>query len=308
MGGPKAFECPSIQITSISPNCHQGIEANDGELQADGADKDYHERPLSRDHLYLPLDHSYRDSSLSPSPASSISSRSWFSDASSCESFSHVYDDVDSELNEAAARFNIGSPLASPGGSPRGCVGDESWQPTYGFGHSLSPMQSPGHSPRTSITDENWLSPRPPSRPSSRPTSPCGKRRHSSADICYPGSLSPHHSPSPSPGHSPRGSVTEDTWISNTALHSGQSHNPGIAPFQCCPSEANIPSKTRKTSQDQTATLSGKVEQCLDDPGNMSPSLGSPVDDAQHLLKKDGPGEQFLSVPSHFTWKSRWCR
>ncbi|XP_041124386.1 nuclear factor of activated T-cells, cytoplasmic 3 isoform X1 [Polyodon spathula] len=302
MGGPKAFECPSIQITSISPNCHQGIEVNDGELQADGADNDYHERLLSRDHLYLPLDHSYRDSSLSPSPASSISSRSWFSDASSCESFSHVYDDVDSELNEAAARFNIGSPLASPGGSPRGYVGDESWQPAYGFGHSLSPMHSPGHSPRTSITDENWLSPRPPSRPSSRPTSPCGKRRHSSADICYPGSLSPHHSPSPSPGHSPRGSITEDTWISNTALHSGQGHNPGIAPFQCCPSEADIPSKTRKTSQDQTATLSGKVEHCLDDPGNMSPSLGSPVDDAQHLLKKDGPGEQFLSVPSHFSW------
>ncbi|XP_006641578.2 nuclear factor of activated T-cells, cytoplasmic 3 isoform X1 [Lepisosteus oculatus] len=302
MTGPKAFECPSIQITSISPNCHQGIEANAVELQANGPESDYHDRTLSRDHLYLPLDHSYRDSSLSPSPASSISSRSWFSDASSCESFSHVYDDVDSELNEAAARFTLGSPLASPGGSPRACAGDEPWQPHYTFTHSLSPRQSPCHSPRTSITDENWLSPRPASRPSSRPTSPCGKRRHSSADICYPSSLSPHHSPSPSPGHSPRGSVTEDTWISSPSLHNPAGLSPGVSSFQCCPSEADIPSKTRKTSQDQTAILPGKGEHCLEEPGSMSPSLESPVDDPAHSLKKDGPGEQFLSVPSPFTW------
>ncbi|KAF3817716.1 hypothetical protein GH733_013003, partial [Mirounga leonina] len=35
----------------------------------------------------------------------------------------------------------------------------------------------------SSVTDENWLSPRPASGPSSRPTSPCGKRRHSSAEL-----------------------------------------------------------------------------------------------------------------------------
>ncbi|XP_066569485.1 nuclear factor of activated T-cells, cytoplasmic 3 isoform X2 [Amia ocellicauda] len=302
MGGHKAFECPSIQITSISPNCPQGMEASEDGLQTNGPDNDYHDRPLSRDHLYLPLDHSYRDSSLSPSPASSISSRSWFSDASSCESFSHVYDDVDSELNEAAARFTLGSPLASPGGSPRGCPGDEPWQPHYAFTHSLSPRQSPCHSPRTSITDENWLSPRPASRPSSRPTSPCGKRRHSSADICYAGSLSPHHSPSPSPGHSPRGSVTEDTWINSPGLHNVQGLASGLSAFQCCPSEADIPSKTRKTSQDHTAMQPGKSEHFLEEGGSGSPALESPVDDGSHGLKKDGPGEQFLSVPSHFTW------
>ncbi len=110
-GPPKAFECPSIQITSISPSCQQEMEVSDDEMRAKGPDGDYHNRPLSRDHLYLPLDHSYRDSSLSPSPCSSLSSRSWFSDASSCESVSHVFDDVDSELNEAAARFTLGSPL-----------------------------------------------------------------------------------------------------------------------------------------------------------------------------------------------------
>ncbi|XP_039209436.1 nuclear factor of activated T-cells, cytoplasmic 3 isoform X3 [Crotalus tigris] len=299
LGGPKPFECPSIQITSISPNCHHGIEASESELHTNGPQNEYMERP-SRDHLYLPLEPSYRESSLSPSPASSISSRSWFSDASSCESVSHIYDDVDSELNEAAARFTLGSPLASPGGSPRGCPVDDPWQQSYGFGHALSPRQSPCHSPRTSITDENWLSPRPTSRPSSRPTSPCGKRRHSSAEICYIGSLSPHHSPAPSPGHSPRGSVTEDTWL-NSSLHG---LGPGLSAFQCC-GDTDIPLKTRKTSEDQTAIISGKAELCSEDPGNLSPSLETAIDESsvsQHMLKKDLSGDQFLSVPSHFTW------
>ncbi|XP_062818057.1 nuclear factor of activated T-cells, cytoplasmic 3 isoform X2 [Anolis carolinensis] len=299
LGGPKPFECPSIQITSISPNCHQGIENSENEMHTNGPQNEYMERP-SRDHLYLPLEPSYRESSLSPSPASSISSRSWFSDASSCESISHIYDDVDSELNEAAARFTLGSPLASPGGSPRGCPVDEPWQPCYGYGQVLSPRQSPCHSPRTSITDENWLSPRPTSRPSSRPTSPCGKRRHSSAEICYIGSLSPHHSPTPSPGHSPRGSITEDTWL-NSSLHG---LTPGLSPFQCC-AETDIPLKTRKTSDDQTAILSGKIDLCSEEQGSLSPSLETAIDDSsgsQHTLKKDLSGDQFLSVPSHFTW------
>uniref|UniRef100_A0A3B3ZXS5 RHD domain-containing protein n=1 Tax=Periophthalmus magnuspinnatus TaxID=409849 RepID=A0A3B3ZXS5_9GOBI len=304
---PKAFECPSIQITSISPSCQQEMDANEDDLRTNGPDGDYHgDRPLSRDHLYLPLDHSYRDSSLSPSPCSSLSSRSWFSDASSCESFSHVYDDVDSELNEAAARFTLGSPLTSPGcvspHSPQagGVILEEqpAWQHQQpAFIHhpiSLSPRQSPGHSPRTSVTDENWLSPRPPSRPSSRPNSPCGKRRHSSADICYGGSVSPHRSPTPTPGPSPRGSVTEDTWLGSSSM--------GLSPFQCCPSEADIPSKTRKTSQDRTAMQQGKGDIGLDESDSMSPSLDSPSEELVHSLKKDGPGEQFLSVPSHFSW------
>ncbi|KAI1890124.1 hypothetical protein AGOR_G00170390 [Albula goreensis] len=291
--GQKAFECPSIQITSISPNCQQDMDPDEDGLRGGRSDGDYQEQPLSRDHLYLPLDHSYRDSSLSPSPCSSLSSRSWFSDASSCESFSHVYDDVDPELNEAAARFNLGSPLASPGG-------DELWQQQQQqqqrhhqamapHSLSLSPRASPCHSPRTSVTDENWLSPRSPSRPSSRPTSPCGKRRHSSADICYPCSASPCHSPNATPGHSPRGSVTEDTWAGSPSM--------GVSSFQCCPSELDIPSKTRKTSQDRTG-LMGKGDLGLEDPA--SPSLDTPGDDGGHGPKKEG--EQFLSVPTHFTW------
>ncbi|XP_017274252.1 nuclear factor of activated T-cells, cytoplasmic 3 isoform X1 [Kryptolebias marmoratus] len=302
---PKPFECPSIQITSISPSCQQEMDGSEGELRPNGPGGDYHrDRTLSRDHLYLPLDHSYRDSSLSPSPGSSLSSRSWFSDASSCESFSHVYDDVDSELNEAAARVSLGSPLTSPGcASPQtggGVLEEQSfWHqhhpPFVHHSHStLSPRQSPCHSPRNSVTDENWLSPRPSSRPSSRPTSPCGKRRHSSADICYPSSLSPHHSPTPTPGPSPRGSVTEDTWAGSPSV--------GMSPFQCCPSETDIPLKTRKTSQDRTAIQTGKGELGLDDQDNISSNLDSPSDENLHSLKKDGPAEQFLSVPSHFSW------
>ncbi|KAM6176733.1 LOW QUALITY PROTEIN: nuclear factor of activated T-cells, cytoplasmic 3 [Erethizon dorsatum] len=302
LGGPKSFECPSIQITSISPNCHQETDAHEDDLHITDPEGEYLERP-SRDHLYLPLEPSYRESSLSPSPASSISSRSWFSDASSCESLSHIYDDVDSELNEAAARFTLGSPLTSPGGSPGGCPGEESWYQQYGLGHSLSPRQSPCHSPRSSITDENWLSPRPASGPSSRPTSPCGKRRHSSAEVCYAGPLSPHHSPVPSPGHSPRGSVTEDTWL-NVSVHSGSGLGPALFPFQYCV-ETDIPLKTRKTSEDQAAILPGKLELCSDDQGNVSPSRETSIDDgfaSQYPLKKDSSGDQFLSVPSPFTW------
>ncbi|XP_077918699.1 nuclear factor of activated T-cells, cytoplasmic 3 isoform X5 [Halichoerus grypus] len=302
LGGPKPFECPSIQITSISPNCHQEIDAHEDDLHINDPEREYLERP-SRDHLYLPLEPSYRESSLSPSPASSISSRSWFSDASSCESLSHIYDDVDSELNEAAARFTLGSPLTSPGGSPGGCPGEESWHQQYGLGHSLSPRQSPCHSPRSSVTDENWLSPRPASGPSSRPTSPCGKRRHSSAEVCYAGSLSPHHSPVPSPGHSPRGSVTEDTWL-NASVQGGSGLGPALFPFQYCV-ETDIPLKTRKTSEDQATVLPGKLELCSDDQGNLSPSRETSIDDglgSQYPLKKDSSGDQFLSVPSPFTW------
>ncbi|MEJ1276094.1 nuclear factor of activated T cells cytoplasmic calcineurin dependent 3 [Cricetulus griseus] len=302
LGGSKPFECPSIQITSISPNCHQGTDVHEDDLQINDPEREYLERP-SRDHLYLPLEPSYRESSFSPSPASSISSRSWFSDASSCESLSHIYDDVDSELNEAAARFTLGSPLTSPGGSPGGCPGEDSWQQQYGPGHSLSPRQSPCHSPRSSITDENWLSPRPASGPSSRPTSPCGKRRHSSAEVCYAGSLSPHHSPVPSPGHSPRGSVTEDTWLT-ASVHTGSGLGPAPFPFQYCV-ETDIPLKTRKTSEDQAVILSGKLEICSDDQGSLSPSRETSVDDAlgsPYALKKDSSGDQFLSVPSPFTW------
>ncbi|KAK6317938.1 hypothetical protein J4Q44_G00112290 [Coregonus suidteri] len=324
---PKAFDCPSIQITSIS-HSHQELGSSQDAVLISGADgggECSREPSSSRDHLYLSLDPCYRDSSsLNLSPCSSLSSRSWLSDMSSCESFSHVYDDVEAELNEAAARFTLGSPLASPLASPvcspqgqaAGGFGVELWQQQYFMStHSLSPRQSPRqsphqsprqsprqspcHSPRNSVTDENWLNPRPTSRSGSRPTSPCGKRRHSSADVHLASpSPSPHHSPSPTPGHSPRGSVTEDTWVVGSPGAMG-------ALLYSFP-EVDVPSKTRRTSQQAHMSLlqaQGDSGQGLEDQRAALPYLDSPAEESGSTLKQDGLFEElFLSVPSHFTW------
>lgn len=171
---PRAFDCPSIQITSIAPNNHVEPGCSLESLAVGGAEGGYTEPSRSRSQLYLPLDACYRDTTLCPSPCSSLSSRSWMSDLSSCESFSHVYDDVEGELREAA-RLALGSPLGSPQGSPGcggGAFGVELWQQKYqhplAFSPVLSPHQSPRqspcHSPRTSITEESWLNRRPTSR------------------------------------------------------------------------------------------------------------------------------------------------
>ncbi|XP_031755772.1 nuclear factor of activated T-cells, cytoplasmic 3 isoform X1 [Xenopus tropicalis] len=292
--GPKSFECPSIQITSISPSCHQDIGTFEN-AENNRPERDYMDRPL-RDHLCLHLEPSFREPSLSPSPGSSISSRSWISDASSCESLSHIYDDLDSELNEAAARFTLGSPLTSPSGSPREHPVEKTW---HVCSVSPSSRQSPCHSPRNSITDENWLSPRPSSKPPSRPTSPCGKRRHSSADIFYSGLVSPHYSPATSPGPSPRGSITEDSWL-NASPHPV----PSLSLYQCW-QETAIPLKTRKTSEDHSARLAGKTELNTEDLACLSPTVDMPTDESacsQHPVIQDSSTDQFLSVPSHFTW------
>lgn len=71
------------------------------------------------------LSHPTGRSSLSPSPASGISSQELGSQMRLLVNLFHIYDD-DSELNEAAARFTLGSPLTSPGGSQEACPGEES--------------------------------------------------------------------------------------------------------------------------------------------------------------------------------------
>ncbi|XP_077067597.1 nuclear factor of activated T-cells, cytoplasmic 3 isoform X2 [Siphateles boraxobius] len=323
----RVFDCPSIQITSIPANSLQ--DPGTHQLgQSAGACGEACGGSLSRDQLFLPLDGSIRDaSSLCPSPCSSLSSRSWLSDASSCESFSHIYDDVEAELNEAAARVRLASPLVSPLTSPLpspltspqaspqvsplvspfgspGCMaayGDDSWY-RYQQHHqqnlqyqSLSPYQSP----RTSITEDTWLTPHPhssSSRPSSRPTSPCGKRRHSSAEV-IPGLASPHLSPNVTPSHSPRGSVTEETWMSGATF----------APYQTFPLEVDIPSKTRRTyqtnhHQDQASLLPGHEDSVLQDQGLANPSLNSGIAVSLPSLRKEDIVEHFLAVPTHFPW------
>ncbi|XP_076863721.1 nuclear factor of activated T-cells, cytoplasmic 3 isoform X2 [Brachyhypopomus gauderio] len=314
----RVFDCPSIQITAIPASCQMGV----------GADREgVTGPPTSRDQLYLPLDTSHRDASaLCPSPCSSLSSRSWLSDASSCESFSHVYDDVEAELNEATACFRLDSPLVSPLGSPLPSplaspqaspqvspLVSPFGSPAYAFRedpwlryqqqqphvlYAPSPQQSPYQSPRTSVTEDTWLCPRPhsssSSRPSSRPTSPYGKRPHSSAEAVA-GSSSPHLSPHPSPSASPRGSVTDDTWLGS----------PGLTPTssQACLAEVDIPSKTRRTyqtyqGQDRMSLLSTGRE----DHSVVSPALDSNVEMSLPCLKKEDIVEHFLSVPPHFAW------
>ncbi|KAK2880608.1 nuclear factor of activated T-cells, cytoplasmic 3-like [Channa argus] len=297
-GNLRAFDCPSIQITSIAPNNHVE-EISQETLAVGGAEGGYLEASWSRDQLYLPLDTCYRDTVLSTSPCSSLSSRSWMSDLSSCESYSHSYDDMDGELHDNA-RLGFGSPLGSPVGSPGcggGAFGVELWQQKYqhpsAFSPSLSPYQSPRqsprqsphqspcHSPRTSVTEESWLN----RRPSSRPTSPCGKRRHTSADP-HARSASPHHSPSPTPGASPRGSVTDDTWLGSPGTVLGSLLISGFA-------ELDVPSKTRRTSGSQLGLLAGQG-----DPG-LEAFQDSPREEG---CKQDGLADLFLQVPPHFTW------
>ncbi|XP_059190881.1 nuclear factor of activated T-cells, cytoplasmic 3-like [Centropristis striata] len=296
-GNLRTFDCPSIQITSIAPNNHVELGSSHEALVVGGAEGGYPEGSWSRGQLYLPLDPCYRDPTLCPSPCSSLSSRSWMSDLSSCESFSNVYDDVEVELRDAA-RLALGSPLGSPMESPMGspgcgggAFGVELWQQKYqhpsAFSPTLSPHQSPRqspcHSPRASVTEESWLNRRPTSRPSSRPTSPCGKRRHSSADP-HARSPSPHHSPSPTPGASPRGSVTDDTWVGSPAGALGSLLMSGYQ-------ELNVPSKTRRTSGTQLLAGQGDsgLESFLDSPG-------------EEGREQDGLADLFFQVPSHFSW------
>ncbi|KAM6937851.1 nuclear factor of activated T-cells, cytoplasmic 3 [Xenentodon cancila] len=294
-GNPRAFDCPSIQITSIAHNNHVEPGSGHDVVAAGGAEGGYPDPSWSRDQLFLPMDPCYRETALCPSPCSSLSSRSWMSDLSSCESFCQNYDDVEAELHDASL-LALGSPIESPLGSPGcggGAFGVELWQQKYQYPSTFSPAlsphqsprQSPCHSPRTSVTEDSWLNRRPSSRPSSRPTSPCGKRRHSSADP-HARSPSPHHSPSPTPGTSPRGSVTDDTWAGNTVGALGPLLISGNQ-------ELDVPSKTRRTSGSKLG-----ISTSQGDP-NLETYQDSPGEEGR---EQDGLAELFLQVPAHFSW------
>ncbi|XP_030043805.1 nuclear factor of activated T-cells, cytoplasmic 4 [Microcaecilia unicolor] len=202
-GGSRILECPSIQITTISP-AEEGVYAN-------GWDPG----PL-RDHLYLPLDpYSYREALMSPSPASSHSSLSFFSsEASSCDSLQQMCEDLDSELNEAASRCTLGSPAGSP----------QPWGDQWPRSPSLSPCPSP--------REDSWPG------PASRSPSPCGKRRRSVSE------LQPT-SPALLSGRGDSGMVEEGSPIDR---------DPTTTLPQPVEAD-NIPQKARKTSTEQTVAL-----------------------------------------------------
>ncbi|XP_016316568.1 nuclear factor of activated T-cells, cytoplasmic 4-like isoform X1 [Sinocyclocheilus anshuiensis] len=211
----RVLECPSIQITTISPEDDSGPAG--GSYWDGGGGWD-------RERLYLPLLDSYRDVmtgagslSPSPSPASSSSSRGWLSPASSCDSLLVEED----ELNEAAAHF---------------CLS-----------------------------------------PSSRPTSPGGKKRR--------------NSPLASPSTSRRSSYSEDL---SSLPDMGETSAQSQAPASC---ELNIPQKTRKTSLEQMSSRDIEPE--------LTPIQTSPCplpEVAQ--LRREPPtiGMDYLSVPPALGW------
>uniref|UniRef100_A0A8D3AE61 Nuclear factor of activated T cells 4 n=1 Tax=Scophthalmus maximus TaxID=52904 RepID=A0A8D3AE61_SCOMX len=218
----RVVECPSIQITTISPEDDAAPTISSyWDMGGGGGGWD-------RERLYLPLldPFSYRErcpGSLSPSPASSPSSRGWLSPASSCDSLLVEED----ELNEAA--INLG----------------------------LSP--------------------------SSRPTSPGGKKRR--------------NSPLASPCTSRRGSYSEELQGYN--LEGGDSNPQSQAPPGSC--ELSIPQKTRKTSLEQVKTpLSSREVDQEQAPGHSSPC---PPPESQQTRREPPPlGMDYLSVPPALAW------
>ncbi|XP_041849092.1 nuclear factor of activated T-cells, cytoplasmic 4 [Melanotaenia boesemani] len=209
-------ECPSIQITTISPEDDPTpIIPSYWDMGSSGG--------WDRERLYLPLldPFTYRDrcpGSLSPSPASSPSSRGWLSPASSCDSLLVE----EEELNDAAINFGLS--------------------------------------------------------PSSRPTSPGGKKRR--------------NSPLASPCTSRRGSYSEELHGCN--LEGGESSLHSQAPPSSC--ELSIPQKTRKTSLEQLSPREGDQEQAP----HSSPC---PLPETQQTRREPpSMGMDYLSVPPALAW------
>ncbi|XP_064202047.1 nuclear factor of activated T-cells, cytoplasmic 4 [Anguilla rostrata] len=210
----RILECPSIQITTISPEEEYG----GGSCWDGGGGWD-------RERLYLPLQDPfcYREGmtgggSLSPSPASSPSSRGWLSPASSCDSLLVE----EEELNEATAQFGLS--------------------------------------------------------PSSRPTSPGGKKRR--------------NSPLASPCTSRRGSYSEEYPCSPQSSDS-------VCQNQASPGclELNIPQKTRKTSLGQVSPREVESDQAPP-PGSTCPL----PDSLQSRRDPSSLGMDYLCVPPALGW------
>uniref|UniRef100_A0A8C5MIT9 Nuclear factor of activated T cells 1 n=1 Tax=Leptobrachium leishanense TaxID=445787 RepID=A0A8C5MIT9_9ANUR len=284
--GIPTLESPRIEITSYSGmhnNNNQFFHEDDIEETIPNT-----RRVHSTVTLNLPNVDAYRDPSCL-SPASSLSSRSCNSEASSYESNSYLY----------------ASPQTSPWQSP--CVSPKTTDPDEGYQRSMltcalsgSPRHSPSTSPRTSITEENWLP-----APSSRPTSPCNKRKYSLNGRQT--SYSPHHSPTPSPHNSPRVSVTDETWLGNTHQYTSSAIVAAINALTTDPIDMNdgIPIKSRKTALDHSPSMSLKTEPACEDHSAMSPGGELSPDDYSgfHQVRKGNFCDQYLSVPQHpYQW------
>uniref|UniRef100_A0A2I3G8M6 Nuclear factor of activated T cells 1 n=1 Tax=Nomascus leucogenys TaxID=61853 RepID=A0A2I3G8M6_NOMLE len=286
--GAPALESPRIEITSCL-----GLYHNNNQFFHDVEVEDIlpsSKRSPSTATLSLPSLEAYRDPSCL-SPASSLSSRSCNSEASSYESnYSYPY----------------ASPQTSPWQSP--CVSPKTTDPEEGFPRGLgactllgSPRHSPSTSPRASVTEESWLGAR-----SSRPASPCNKRKYSLNGRQPP--YSPHHSPTPSPHGSPRVSVTDDSWLGNTTQYTSSAI---VAAINALTTDSSldlgdgVPVKSRKTTLEQPPSVALKVEPVGEDLGSPPPPADFAPEDFssfQHI-RKGGFCDQYLAVPQHpYQW------
>lgn len=286
--GAPALESPRIEITS-----YLGLHHNSSQFFHDVEVEDVipgAKRSPSTATLSLPGLEAYRDPACL-SPASSLSSRSCNSEASSYESnYSYPY----------------ASPQTSPWQSP--CVSPKTTDPEEGFPRGLgactllgSPRHSPSTSPRASVTEESWLGAR-----TSRPASPCNKRKYSLNGRQAP--CSPHHSPTPSPRSSPRVSVTDDTWLGSTTQYTSSAI---VAAINALTTDSSldlgdgVPVKSRKTGLEHSPSVTLKVEPAGEDLGTTPPASDFPPEDFssfQHI-RKGAFCEQYLSVPQHpYQW------
>ncbi|XP_055415616.1 nuclear factor of activated T-cells, cytoplasmic 1 isoform X1 [Bubalus kerabau] len=284
--GAPALESPRIEITS-----YLGLHQNSSQFLHEVDVEDVlPKRSPSTATLNLPSLEAYRDPSCL-SPASSLSSRSCNSEASSYESsFSYPY----------------ASPQTSPWQSP--CVSPKTTDPEEGFARGLgacgllgSPRHSPSTSPRTSVTEESWLGAR-----TSRPSSPCNKRKYGLNGRQL--SCSPHPSPTPSPQGSPRVSVTDDTWLGNTTQYTSSAI---VAAINALSTDSSldlgdgVPVKARKTTLDHSPAVALKVEPAGEDLGTTPPTPDFQPEEfaAFQHIRKGAFCDQYLSVPQHpYPW------
>nr|XP_027791084.1 nuclear factor of activated T-cells, cytoplasmic 1 isoform X3 [Marmota flaviventris] len=278
--GAPALESPRIEITSYL-GLHHGSSQFFHDVEVEDVLPSCKRSPSTAT-LTLPSLEAYRDPSCL-SPASSLSSRSCNSEASSYESnYSYPY----------------ASPQTSPWQSP--CVSPKTTDPEEGFPRGLgachllgSPRHSPSTSPRTSITEESWLGAR-----SSRPTSPCNKRKYS-LNGRQP-SCSPHPSPTPSPHGSPRVSVTEDTWLGNSTQYTSSAI---VAAINALTTDSldlgeGVPIKSRKTTLEHVPSVALKAEPTGEELGVTPPTSDLPPEEFTFQPLRKGPFcEQYLSVP-----------
>uniref|UniRef100_A0A452VDZ3 Nuclear factor of activated T-cells, cytoplasmic 1 n=1 Tax=Ursus maritimus TaxID=29073 RepID=A0A452VDZ3_URSMA len=204
---------------------------------------------------------------FSPSPgSSSLSSWSFFSDASDEAALYAACDEVESELNEAASRFGLGSPLPSPRASPRPWTPDDPWN-LY------------GPSPGGRGPEDSWLllSAPGPTPASPRPASPSALSRR--------GSLGEEGPEPPPPPPLP---LARDPG------------SPGPFDYAGAPPAESIPQKTRRTSSEQAVALPRSEE-----PAPCNGKLQSGAEETAAPPggpRKEVAGMDYLAVPSPLAW------